>query len=173
MQHDSLFGHLTGMFSSHPENVATEALNYILNHSSVAQRAFLQFVAQANVELPDTLLFRTQAVGDDDAIPDLVGTDSEARQVFLIEAKFWAGLTDNQPVTYLKRLPSQADGLLLFIAPALRFDTLWTELLRRCKNEDVAEQSHNGATEEFRAIKIILERGKAAVGRLHVGERHR
>jgi hypothetical protein len=154
VQHDSLFGHFASR-SGQPENVATGALNYILNRSSVAKSAFLRFVAQTNVELPDALLFRTQATGSDNAIPDLVGTDSESRQVFLVEAKFWAGLTSNQPITYLKRLPSEADGLLLFIAPAKRFDTLWTELLRRCRNENFAvEQSQGDITEEFRAIKI-------------------
>ncbi len=93
MQHDSLFGHLASRFSGQTENIATEALNYIINRSSVARRAFLQFAAQADVELPDTLRFQTQAVGDDNAIPDLVGMDSESRQVLLVEAKFWAGLT--------------------------------------------------------------------------------
>jgi hypothetical protein len=154
VQRDSLFGHLASR-SGQPENVATEALNYILNRSSVARRAFLQYAKQADVELPDTLLFRTQATGSDNAIPDLVGTDSESRQVFLIEAKFWAGLTDNQPVAYLKRLPAQVDGLLLFIAPALRFDTLWSELLRRCHNENVAvEESHNDIAQDFRAVRV-------------------
>lgn len=154
MQRDSLFGHLASR-SGQPENVATEALNYILNRSSVAQRAFLQYAKQADVELPDTLLFRTQATGSDMAIPDLVGTDSESRQVLLVEAKFWAGLTDNQPVAYLNRLPSQADGLLLFVAPALRSETLWSELLRRCQDEHFAvAQSHNDIAQDFKAIKV-------------------
>lgn len=155
MQYDSLFGHLASRFSGQTENIATEALNYIINGSSVARRAFLQFVAQANVKLPDTLLFQTQAVGDDNAIPDLVGTDSELRQVLLVEAKFWAGLTSNQPVTYLKRLPPQADGLLLFVAPALRFDTLWAELLRRCQDENVTvEQPPNDIAQDFREVRV-------------------
>lgn len=154
MQSDSLFGHLA-VKSSHPENVATDALNYILNRSKVAHRAFLNYVRQADVDLPDGLLFRTQGAGDDNAVPDLVGTDAKSRQVFLGEAKFWAGLTSNQPVTYLKRLPTEVDGLLLFIAPVRRFDTLWAELLRRCQNEGFAvEQPREDMAKEFRAIKI-------------------
>ncbi len=183
MQQDSLFGHLASR-SGQPENVATEALNYILNRSSVTQRAFLQYARQADVELPDTLLFRTQAVGSDNAIPDLVGTDSESRQVLLVEAKFWAGLTDNQPVTYLNRLPSQADGLLLFIAPALRFETLWSELLRRCQDENFAvEQSHNDIAQDLRVIRVgpthtlALASWRAVLGfilrALEVGGEHR
>jgi hypothetical protein len=154
VQNDSLFGHLASK-SAQPENVATEALNYILNRSSIARSAFIQFAKQANVELPDELLFRTQAGGDDNAIPDLVGTDPEAGQVFVVEAKFWAGLTDNQPVAYLNRLPYQTASLLLFIAPARRFETLWPELLRRCRNENVSvEQSHEEMARGFKAIKV-------------------
>ncbi len=156
VQHDSLFGYLARMLSSYPENVATEALNYILNRSSVARRAFLQYVKQVDVELSDTLLFRTQAVGSDKAIPDLVGVDSDSRQVFLIEAKFWAGLTEKQPVAYLRRLPAQVDGLLLFIAPAMRLSTLWPELLRRCRQDEntAIEQSHSDIAQDFRAVRV-------------------
>lgn len=154
MQHDSLFGHFASR-SGQPENIATEALNYILNRSAVAKSAFLRYVAQTNVELPGTLLFRTQATGSDNAIPDLVGTDAASKQILLVEAKFWAGLTNNQPVTYLKRLPPRADGLLLFIAPAKRFDTLWAELIRHCRNKKFAtDRSQEGITEEIRAIKV-------------------
>jgi hypothetical protein len=152
VRQDSVFGYIASR-SGQPENVATEALNYVLNGSVVAKRAFLGYVAQTKVELPDTLLFRAQAVGEDNAIPDLVGMDSESRQVFLVEAKFWAGLTSNQPVIYLKRLPSEAAGLLLFIAPARRFDTLWAELLRRCRNEGfVVGQPQNDIAGELKAI---------------------
>jgi hypothetical protein len=147
-----VFGYIASR-SGQPENVATEALNYVLNGSVVAKRAFLGYVAQTKVELPDTLLFRTKAVGEDNAIPDLVGMDSESRQAFLVEAKFWAGLTSNQPVMYLKRLPSVAAGLLLFIAPARRFDTLWAELLRRCRNEGfVVGQPQNDIAGALKAI---------------------
>lgn len=154
MQHDSLFGHFASR-SGQPENFATEALNYILNRSSTAKSAFLRFVAQSGAELPTDLMFRTQAAGDDKAIPDLIGMDLDSRQVLLVEAKFWAGLTSNQPITYLKRLPSDTDGLLLFVAPALRFDTLWAELLWRCRKEGFAvEHSRTVVSEEFRAINI-------------------
>lgn len=122
MQHDSLFGHLATRFGAHPENLATEALGYVLNRSSVANRAFLRFLSQLRIELPDTLSF-----------PDLVGSDAQGRRVLLVEAKFWAGLTDNQPLGYLRRLPLDTDSALIFIAPASRFSTLWPELVSRCK----------------------------------------
>lgn len=72
-------------------------------------------------------------VGQDNAIPDLVSLDALGRPVVIAEAKFWAGLTDNQPLTYIRRLPSDVPSVLLFIAPAMRFPTLWPELQQRCR----------------------------------------
>lgn len=73
----------------------------------------------------------TQVVGDEGARPDLVGWDEDGDEGLLVEAEFWAGLTDNQPNGYLKRL--RQGGVLLFVAPEARLDTLWPELERRVK----------------------------------------
>jgi hypothetical protein len=72
-------------------------------------------------------------VGQDNAIPDLVGLNAEGQPIVIAEAKFWAGLTDNQPLTYIRRLPADVPSVLLFIAPAMRFTTLWPELQQRCQ----------------------------------------
>jgi hypothetical protein len=154
MHQHSLFGHLVPMFSSHPENMATEALHYILNSSSIAKRAFLHYIAQIGISLPDTLVFQTQVAGADNAIPDLVGTDAERQQVLLVEAKFWAGLTNNQPLTYLRRLPARTDGILLFVAPAMRFPTLWSELLRRCQEHGLSVEHPHTIGGELMAVKV-------------------
>lgn len=61
-----------------------------------------------------------------------MGLDNQGEQRLVVEAKFWAGLTDHQPITYLGRLPKDG-GVLLFVAPAARLDLLWGELLRRCE----------------------------------------
>lgn len=134
---NSLFGHLAQRFSSHPENLATEALSYIINKSIVAKVAFVEFVSQASVELPENLLIRTQVFGEENAIPDLAGIDSKGEKLLLVEAKFWAGLTDNQPLTYLQHLSKKQKSLLLFLAPNARFNTLWPELLNRCREGGV------------------------------------
>lgn len=75
--------------------------------------------------------------GEDTDIPDLVGVDPDGRRVLVIEAKFWAGLTGNQPVAYLDQLPKDVDSILMFIAPAMRFPTLWNELLRGCSEAEL------------------------------------
>jgi hypothetical protein len=59
-----------------------------------------------------------------------VGLDEERQKVVLIEAKFEAGLTPNQPVGYLRQL--RDSGLLLFVAPEFRLEQLWGLLERDC-----------------------------------------
>ena len=73
----------------------------------------------------------TQVVGDGGERPDLVGWDQNGDERLLVEAKFGAGLTPNQPNEYLRRL--RRGGVLLFVAPEARLDTLWPELERRAK----------------------------------------
>ena len=133
MENESIFGHLALRFGTSPENLATEGLRYILERSDTANKAFAQFLRQIEPSLPETISFQTQSKGEEGETPDLIGLDAEGREVILGEAKFWAGLTDNQPVSYIRRLEKNKGKLLLFIAPGTRFETLWPELLRLCK----------------------------------------
>jgi hypothetical protein len=114
----SLFGHLATRFGSHPENLATEALNYILGRSDEARDALVRFARLTVPALEGELRFRTQDfLSDDGAIPDLVGVGKGGATPLVIEAKFDAGLTDNQPVTYLRRLPPASVPLSCTAAP--------------------------------------------------------
>ena len=70
---------------------------------------------------------RTQ-VSEGQTRPDLVGVDQHNKECLFIEAKFWAGLTEQQPTAYLDRLPPHT--ALLFVAPASRIELLWAELRR-------------------------------------------
>jgi hypothetical protein len=130
----SLFAHLVQRFTTHPENLATEALAYVLGESPSAGSALQQFasIAQPGIERPK--IWRTQLPADDDSTPDLVGTDQSGAPVIILEAKFWAALTRHQPVSYLKQLPSDRSGLVLVVAPAVRLDSLWNELLQRTRD---------------------------------------
>ena len=136
MTNESLFGHIAEKFSSNQlENIATEALAYIINRTKTAKKGFFKFIEAVGIDSDDNLSIRTQGVGEDDAIPDLVGKDREGKDILIIESKFWAGLTENQPNTYLRRFPESQKCFLLFIAPVFRFPTLWSELMRRVINE--------------------------------------
>jgi hypothetical protein len=123
----SLFGHLAARLSPSAENLATEALAYILARSASAKRALCQISASLNLQLPEIRSFRTQLSGEDRSIPDLAGFGPDGRAFILIENKFWAGLTANQPAAYLGRLPE--NGLLLFVVPQRRLHTIWPDLV--------------------------------------------
>jgi hypothetical protein len=125
----SVLAFLATRFATSPENLATEALNFILASSPAASRAMVDLCRQLGCEEAVDLAFSTQATIDDGSRPDLVGHTVDGRAPVMVEAKFWAGLTDRQPGAYLREL--REGGLLLFVAPAARTDTLWLELRRR------------------------------------------
>jgi hypothetical protein len=115
------------------ENIASDALAFILSKSQTARRAVIHFVSSVVAGLPDDLSFRGQSRDENDTVPDISGADENGQERLLIEAKFWAGLTDNQPTEYLNRFTAKGDCLLLFLGPEARQTTLWQELLRRCE----------------------------------------
>src|SRR5262249_33983739 len=70
--------------------------------------------------------------------PDMGGFADSERRVF-VENKFWAGLTNNQPVSYLKRLAAcSKPTILLVIAPSAREQPLWRELKRRLNDAEIS-----------------------------------
>ena len=107
----SLLAHLALQFASHPENLAVEALGYLLKESEDTRSSFVGLLRARGIDLPDSLRYSTQVRGKDATRPDLVGKDRSGREVVLIEAKFWAGLTDMQPISYLDRLTTETNSL--------------------------------------------------------------
>lgn len=59
----------------------------------------------------------------------MTGKDAAGNAVVIIERKFWANLTENQPEKYLSALG--ASGKLLFLAPQERVPSLKAELRKR------------------------------------------
>lgn len=145
----SLLAKLAPMFSGQTENVAVEALGHILAGSQPARDALSDVLRSGGAEVGTIAEVRTQVIGEDGARPDLVAFDEDGSEHVLIEAKFWAGLTENQPVTYLQRLPEWRTSALLFVAPHARRESLWAELKRRIKKSDLGisfkvEKRHDG-----------------------------
>lgn len=147
------------------ENVATEALCYILDRSPQTEKAFRGFIAQVSgASFPEKLTWRTQRGGEDQAIPDLVGEDAAGSQRAIVEAKFWAELTPNQPAAYLERLRHQEDGgVLLFVAPKVRIEGLWQEIRRACP-EGTCAQSDETSRTEARCATVMGRHKLALVG---------
>lgn len=135
----SLFGHIIlNNISSQAENLATEALYYILANSPAAREGLSRFFGLFDPRLNGELLFKTQFYDEDAAIPDLVGLDEDYDQTCIIESKFWAGLTDNQPVTYIQRLKPEKPSILLFLVPSKRLESIWYEILNRCEEAGIS-----------------------------------
>ena len=127
----TLLAQLASMFGPQTENLAVEALGHILSGSEAARSALSELLQAGGAGVGQITQVRTQDAGEDGARPDLVGLDQDGKDRVLIEAKFWAGLTANQPAGYLKRLESAPQpSALLFVAPAQRLNSLWPELCR-------------------------------------------
>src|SRR6516225_5425314 len=130
----ALFGHLVSRFSTQPENLATEALAFIVNRSATMREELRTIFVRTGIELPPLARFQSQAGDEQGKIPDLVGLDATGAERLFIENKFWAGLTENQPAGYLERLAAKDSGLLVFIVPSRRFAIIWAELARSAMN---------------------------------------
>ena len=127
----TLLSHLVLKLATHPENVAVEALGHILSSSAPTRMALEDLLRAGGADTGPIVRVETQVTGEEGERPDLVGFDDCGAKRLLIEAKFWAGLTESQPVAYLRQLPQDKASALLFVAPAARSETLWPELRRR------------------------------------------
>ena len=141
----TLFAKLAPRFSVQTENVAVEALGHILSGSEAARSALAEVLLAGGANLGRIAQVRTQVIGKESERPDLVGFDQDGEKRLLIEAKFWAGLTESQPVAYLESL-TETPSALLFVAPEARFDSLWAEVCRKTsKSGIVLDFSSDGA----------------------------
>lgn len=150
----SILADLCLKFQTHPENLATEALGILLNESALGD-AFTRLIAGETAQSLDSPVeFRTQATGNDDERPDLVGFTPDGAGRLVVEAKFWATLTPNQPVGYLKRLQDLVPGWLVFVAPEVRHEILWNELLSRMKAAGLNLPSVGASKADLRSMNV-------------------
>jgi len=134
---NTVFSHIVQKrLSQENEDVATDALCFILHSSESARKGMMKLLRGIVGDMPD-LRFRTQQA-ERGTRPDMSGFDGADLRV-LIENKFWAGLTDQQPVSYLEKLAEYAKPtVLLVVAPAAREQAIWRELLRRLGRAEIA-----------------------------------
>lgn len=130
----TVFSHIvSSRLSQEYENVATESLAFILQSSESARNGMMKLLRSVTSDIPD-LHFRTQQteiLNQRNIRPDMLGYDEIGTRVF-IENKFEAGLTDNQPKSYLEQLTKCTQPtILLVVVPELREETMWGELNRR------------------------------------------
>ena len=114
----SLLAHLYSRIRGSQEDIATIALQYLLSQSDALNSAFTHLLSNSlGIDLDDNLRYFCQAVGDDQERPDMAGIDSVGREQVLCEMKFYAGLTHNQPLSYLDRLKEKLKGTDIRIFP--------------------------------------------------------
>lgn len=134
----TVFSHIIQKrLSQENENVATEALAFILRSHEAAHNGMMKLLRGVEPHLP-RLWFRTQQP-DGNNRPDMQGCDDKGQTHVFVENKFWAGLTENQPVSYLHILAECTQPtILLVVGPEERKETLWRELNRRLADNKIS-----------------------------------
>ena len=136
----SLLAHLYSHIRGSQEDVATLSLQYIISQSEELRQGFNRLIGtKMHVNLSDVTKYSCQATGDNQERPDLSGKNNNGQEQILCEAKFYAGLTDNQPLAYLERLRIENGKGLIFICPEARITSLWSKLQERCYGFPVKE----------------------------------
>ena len=128
----SLLSHIAGNFISQYENVANSSLCYLLNQYTAPQSALKKLLSF------DThpTRYATELSTKSNGRPDVTGLDPDGNKSVIIEGKFWANLTENQPGNYLKELAE--GGKLLFLAPDRRLASLQHEIKKRLGEENAS-----------------------------------
>jgi len=152
---DTVLSHIvTKRLSAEKENIATEVLAFILGSNQSAKKGMMKLLKaiaptmpdlifktqmQANIILPDVSDLNSKTQMKEGSIqPDMWGYRGDKPRVY-IENKFWAGLTENQPIAYLKHLTKYTQpSILLVVVPEVREQTVWQELNRRLIKEGVS-----------------------------------
>jgi len=151
----TVFSHIIQKrFSQVNEDVATDALAYVLETSDAARRGMTMLLRGQVPALPP-LRFVTQRT-EGSIRPDMWGLSESEPRVF-VENKFWAGLTDNQPVSYLRQLAAcPQPTVLLVVGPAARTHTLWRELTRRLLHAGISVSELDAAAGIARSARTQL-----------------
>ncbi len=126
----SILAHVVLGGSIQSEPAATQALAFILNSSMDIARSFLGILGETSLEFEPGHI--AAELAHEDSRPDLTIYDRNGTARAFVENKFWAGLTDAQPVSYLKDLPEDPPSTLVFVVPEQRVTTVWNELKERC-----------------------------------------
>ena len=117
------------------ETVATKALAYILNRSPASRQGLDSLIKDGGVGVAPIEEVHTEVNLQGTGRVDITcNSTSSAGPPVLIEVKFSADLTRNQPAGYLDwLLRNDAESLLLFLVPESRISSLWPELKDRAE----------------------------------------
>ncbi len=148
----TVFSHIIQRrLSNEKENIATDALAFIIQSSEEARNGLMKVLKGMEPDLSD-LWFKTQQ-SEGNVRPDIWGMEDGELRV-LIENKFWAGLTENQPVEYLRILEKrEKTGILLIVVPESRQETIWREMKDRLVKAGISFNEKNSSQGIYRTIE--------------------
>jgi hypothetical protein len=141
------------------EDVASDVVTYLINEFSVqnAIRALL-----TKLGFPDPP-FRFRAIprrSGEHGIPDIKLYDADGNARIVIENKFWAILTQNQPCGYLK---DSGVELVLFVVPRSRVRRIWKEVCRCCELDEICGPVTDIVGYPLQPLGRVRERYVAAI----------
>ena len=144
----TLMAHLIPKITIHVENAATDALGYILNRSAESREALTDLLKEGGFPMPPIARVATQVAYEDGSRPDMAGYDESGVRRLTVESKFWASLLSGQASGYLRQTGEEGPTALLFIAPEVRLETLWAEIVRQIadKSPDTTLRHENPAS---------------------------
>lgn len=128
---DTLLSYLVPKLTNQVENAATDGLWYILEKSESAMDAFNSLLKRGGYAGNQIVRVETQVTYEYGSRPDMAGYDEDDMKRLLVEAKFWAALSEGQASGYLNQFDEPGPSMLLFIAPKARIETLWSEIRRQ------------------------------------------
>lgn len=134
MSAPGLLADLATMMASSPEDVATRGLELLLSRSPAARFAVERLFDEWRGYPMTSPIVRwaSQVVADDRSRTDLEGFTASGETAAILENKFWAGLTDNQPGAYLDRLKLPG-AILAFVVPDSRQRLMSYEIILRLR----------------------------------------
>lgn len=161
----TLLSHLAHTLAPRPEEVATRSLAYFLNATPELPQA-LWSLLHGDKAFGWGSIHRFQAeycFPNEGGRVDVAGVGSEGTPV-LLEGKFWAGLTDNQPHGYLGNLQPGQD--LVFVVPRARVLLLSNKLgfsEAACRSEQARMTNAHGRHVHVVSWQLALNTFKLAL----------
>lgn len=150
--------YLSKIVNKREEDLATETLIYLVNNVSEFQQLLLKHILSDEITSENSMNWETQKCIDvqknnDNGKGFLDAYADNDKVTIIVEAKFNAFLTDNQPVGYLnflvKQINSSKIGYLVVLAPERRTH----ELVHKFENRISAVKACNERTYNLKTIE--------------------
>lgn len=154
--HPSLLAHVASGLSQ-KENLATSSLAYILNCSAACRERLSVLLSRiTGGECGGLVRVRTEEGIDGGGRPDVRLIGHDGALLGFVEVKFWAGLTENQPVRYLEALQQSPGAMLVVLAPERRMSALREELQARCRDAGLESTRESDTLLRCGGVRLAL-----------------